>query len=314
MHLLTKEWCFCATYGNQEGVQAKFERVEPGPGSSLRILEISQAKFDASWHFHPEWELTWITEGCGRRFVGDCIETFGAGDLVLIGPGVPHFWFSDVAAEGGLSRALVIQFPGDFPGDAFLGLPEMADVGLILQRGARGLFFFGRGVEEACKRLGRMRDLPAFEAVLELLGVLQLLAATRSRPLAGPSYERLSGESSQTRIGRLYAFLMEHFREPLTLGRIAAAVGMSPSACSRFFMRATGGGVWDFLTQLRVDHCASLLRGADRGIAEIAFESGFSTLSSFNRHFRERHGRSPREYRNSFRCPDPKAIDAHQRS
>jgi AraC-like DNA-binding protein len=208
----------------------------------------------------------------------------------------------------------VIQFPGDFPGDAFLGLPEMADVGRVLHRGARGLFFFGCGVEEACKRLGRMRDLPAFEAVLELLGVLQLLAATRSRPLAGPSYERLSGESSQTRIGRLYAFLMEHFREPLTLGRIAAAVGMSPSACSRFFMRATGGRVWDFLTQLRVDHCASLLRGADRGIAEIAFESGFSTLSSFNRHFRERHGRSPREYRNSFRCRETKAIDAHQRS
>jgi AraC-like DNA-binding protein len=285
-------------------VQAKFERVERGPGSSLRVLEISQAKFDANWHFHPEWELTWIREGAGRRFVGDCIESFGAGDLVLVGPGVPHFWFSDVAAGGGLSRALVIQFPGDFPGEAFLGLPEMGDVARVLKRGARGLFFSGQGVDEACKRLCRLRNLGAFEAVLELLGVLQLLAATCGRPLAGPFYERLPGENSKTRLGRLYAFLMEHFREPLTLGRIASAVGMSPSACSRFFMRGTGGGIWDFLTQLRVDHCASLLRGSDRGIAEIAFESGFSTLSSFNRHFRQRHGRSPREYRHSFRCDE----------
>ncbi len=282
-------------------MQAKFERVEPGPGSSLRILEIAQVKFDASWHFHPEWELTWIREGSGRRFVGDCIESFCAGDLVLVGPGVPHFWFSDAAVEGGISRALVVQFPGDFPGEAFLALPEMGEVARVLKRGARGLFFSGRGVDEVCQRLAKLRNLGAFEAVLELLGVLQSLAATRSRSLAGPSYERLSGESSQTRIGRLYAFLMEHFREPLTLGRIASAVAMSPSACSRFFMRATGGGVWDFLTQLRVDHCASQLRGSDRGIAEIAFESGFSTLSSFNRHFRERHGRSPTEYRNSFR-------------
>lgn len=299
--MVDKTIVFLTKAGNNEAVQAKFERVTPGPGSSLRILEICQPKFDASWHFHPEWELTWIREGGGRRFVGDCIESFSAGDLVLVGPGVPHFWFSDAAVEGGLSRALVIQFPGGFPGESFAALPEMGEVGRVLKRGARGLFFSGAGVDEVCKRLGGLGKLGAFEAVLELLSVLQLLAATRSRPLAGPSYECFSGESSKTRIGRLYGFLMEHFREPLTLGRIASAVGMSPSACSRFFMRATGGGVWDFLTQLRVDHCASLLRGSDRGIAEIAFESGFATLSSFNRHFRERHGRSPREYRNSFR-------------
>ena len=285
---------------NREGVEARFERVQPGPGRSLRILEISQSKFDANWHFHPEWELTWIQEGCGRRFVGDTIEPFGAGDLVLVGPGLPHFWFSDVVG-GGLSRALVVQFPGDFPGEAFLTLPEMGDVEQILKRGARGLLFFGRGVGEACERFGRLQAMEPFEAVLELVRMLQLLAGARSRPIAGPAYERFSGEGSQTRIGRLYAFLMEHFREPLTLDGIASAVGMSPSACSRFFMRATGGGLWNFLTELRVDHAASLLRGCDRGIAEIAFESGFSTLSSFNRHFRERHGHSPREYRNSFR-------------
>ena len=194
--LVDKSLVFQAKASNRKGVQAKFERVEPGPGSSLRILEIAQVKFDASWHFHPEWELTWIREGSGRRFVGDCIEFFGAGDLVLVGPGVPHFWFSDAAAEGGISRALVVQFPGDFPGEAFLALPEMGEVARVLKRGARGLFFSGRGVDEARQRLAKLMNLGAFEAVLELLGVLQLLAATRSRSLAGPSYERLSGESS----------------------------------------------------------------------------------------------------------------------
>jgi hypothetical protein len=61
----------------------------------LRILEISQPKFDAEWHFHPEWELTWILEGRGRRCVGDFTEPFASGDLVLVGPELPHFWFSE---------------------------------------------------------------------------------------------------------------------------------------------------------------------------------------------------------------------------
>ena len=281
-------------------MRAKFERVRPEPGRSLRILEISQPKFDAEWHFHPEWELTWILEGRGRRCVGDFTEPFASGDLVLVGPELPHFWFSE-APTGGRSRALVVQFPRDFPGEGLLNLAEMSGLGRMLNRARRGLCFSGRRAQEASRRLEQVPKVEPFDAVLEFLGVLQMLAGARSRPIAGPSYERPAGQGAQTRLGRFYAFLMEHFREPLSLAQIAEAVSMSPSACSRFFVKATGGGLWDFLVQLRLDHSASLLRAGEESIAEIAFESGFLTLSSFNRHFRKRHACSPREYRETFR-------------
>ena len=284
-------------------MQAKFERVRPGPGRSLRILQIAQPKFDAEWHFHPEWELTWIREGRGRRCVGDFTEPFAAGDLVLVGPELPHFWFSE-ALKGGGSRALVVQFPRDFPGEGLLSLPEMSALGRMLSRARRGLCFSGPRAKEACRRLERVTVIEPFDAMIEFLGVLQVLAGARSRPIAGPLYERPAGHGAQTRMGRFYSFLMEHFREPLSLAQIAEAVSMSPSACSRFFVKATGGGLWDFLTHLRLDHAASMLCAGTEGIAEIAFESGFLTLSSFNRHFRKQHACSPREYRDAFRQGD----------
>lgn len=47
------------------------------------------------WHFHPDCELTLILKSYGQRQVGDCIENFGPGDLVLVGSNLPHVWKND---------------------------------------------------------------------------------------------------------------------------------------------------------------------------------------------------------------------------
>ena len=280
-------------------MKPKYERIEPEEGRALHVLNIAQPAFDADWHFHPEWELTLILEGEGRRFVADSIEPFEAGDLALLGPGLPHFWHSQGGPFGErLSRAVVVQFPAAFPGEALLELPEMRAVRSLFGRARRGLVFEGPHARHAGELLQTMPGLNGHAAVLCLLQVLGELASSRARRLAGEGYSVAATEEATSRMGRAYAHLMADFRNPgLSLGEVAAAAAMSPAAFSRFFKRVSGRGLWEFLTELRIDHAAALLRETTDGVTQIAMESGFGSLSSFNRHFQERHRCAPRDYR-----------------
>lgn len=283
-------------------MRARYEHVPSAPGRSFRFDERRMARFDAPWHFHPEIELTHIVEGAGRRFVGDSSETFAAGDLVLLGSNLPHYWHSEARRDGRRERAhsVVVQFRPDFLGRELWSRPEFAPVRRLLQRADRGLHFRGAPAQAVAARLRTIGGKDGAAAVLELLAVLDRLARMRGRPLASAAYEPSLGQRAEDRLARIYAFLMEHYREPLTLAEIARVAAMTPPALSRYFKRATGRNVSVFLNELRIDHAAQLVRESPQGISAIAAAAGFATLSNFNRRFRERLGCSPREYRRVF--------------
>src|SRR5947208_11273787 len=82
-----------------------FEKILPAAGSSFAILDKRAAAFDGRFHFHPEVEITLIESSSGRRVVGDSIEQFAPGDLVLLGENLPHQYVSDRAARKARERA-----------------------------------------------------------------------------------------------------------------------------------------------------------------------------------------------------------------
>ena len=280
-------------------MKPKFEKIAPPQDRSFLIREIAMRRFDAPWHFHPECELTLILESRGRRFVADSIEMFEPGDLVLLGPNLPHLWHTEGSRQG-LARAVFAQFRPEFLGEAALAKPELAAVRGLLRRSLRGLVFSGPKAAGAAQRLKRLPGKPGLEGLLELLGILDALAACRFRSLAGSGYIPSLNTDAESRLGKAYAFLTAHFREPLTLAQISRAAVMTPAAFSRFFKRVSGRNVSVFLNDLRIDHASRLLQDTDHGVAEIAFESGFDTLSSFNRQFRARRACAPGVYRRAF--------------
>src|SRR5918992_5049310 len=106
-----------------------FEKIIPQAGSSFAILDKRAPAFDGRFHFHPEVEITLIESSSGRRVVGDSIEPFAPGDLVLLGENLPHQYVSDTASRKSPATAKVIQFRTEFlGGDAWLGLPEVKRV------------------------------------------------------------------------------------------------------------------------------------------------------------------------------------------
>jgi AraC-like DNA-binding protein len=97
-------------------------------------------------------------------------------------------------------------------------------------------------------------------------------------------------------VERAAKILRERFQEPLRLGEVAQEIGISRERLSRLFHATLGITFSDYLNRVRLDHCRKLLRNPSARIAEVAFESGFQSLSQFNRRFKAAEGISPSNY------------------
>jgi AraC-like DNA-binding protein len=285
-------------------VKAHAQKV-PRSGEASFVYRVkADRRFSRGWHFHPEYELTFIVESRGRRLVGDSIERYSSGDLVLLGPNLPHTWRSEDPPGSGarrerLHRAVVIQFDQALLGERLLAFPEMEGIAGLLPRASRGLAIAGRTRDEAGRRMLAMRRMAPFERLLELLRILQGIAgggkdlrALSRMPVALPA-----AGSGPRRIDRVFSHLHDRYTEPVSQAEVARQAGMTSAGFSRFFRRSTGTTFGDYLAGLRLSHAASLLMETSMTILEVSLRSGFNNLSNFNRRFRRWKGMTPREFR-----------------
>lgn len=280
--------------------RASFEKVVPGTGRSFVFREFDLPRFESSWHFHPEIELTLILEGTGRRFVGDHIEDYGPGDMVLVGPELPHYWHSECDRKGGPERArsLVFQFLPGFPGPEFMALPEMEGVNRLLNAAGRGLQFSNRTRDRVEDIMRGMEDRTAAGQLLALLEVLNILSgSTDVRVLSSGGFSPRVDTTAVARITRSQEYILEHLTESVRLEEVAEHVSMSPSAFSRYFKKMMGHTFSHFVNELRIGQACRALLETERPIGEIAFECGYNNLSNFNRRFAELRGVTPRRFR-----------------
>lgn len=233
--------------------------------------------------------------GRGRRFVGDSIEPFEPGDLVLLGPHLPHTWHS-VPARGARSGAVVVRFGPDLLGEGFLERAECGRLRRLMAAAGRGLVFSGGAAGEVADRLTGLATAPALERLLALPALLDRLAErAKLRSLSSLEWDAAPPSRDARRIDRACRHIMQNFTEPLPLAAVAAVVKLSPAGFSRFFRRMTGRTFISWLTEVRIGHACRLLTQTDQPVLEIAIDSGFGNLSNFNRVFRRLRGCTPRE-------------------
>ena len=104
------------------------------------------------------------------------------------------------------------------------------------------------------------------------------------------------------RIWKARKFIHEHSSEELSLTRVAKEANTSVNYFSEKFKEATGTNFVKHVARIRYEKAAALLREADLQVSEIAFASGFQSLSQFNRVFKKLSGKSPTEYRVAARA------------
>jgi AraC-like DNA-binding protein len=263
---------------------------------SARLMRLRLSSFAGALHAHEALELTWIERGEGVRIVGSRVEPFAAGDLVLIGPGLPHVWMSHDALPDG-AWATVLQL---MPSAPLTALPEWREIRALLQRAQRGLAVQGGRRSRIIRALERMQETTGLGLLGEALSTLSLLADGEDElrpldPLPLPLLQRDPGQ--QRRLDALLVWIREHLHGTLSVEDAAAILHVSPGAFSRSFHRLAGKPFTDYVNDLRIAEACILLRQHDRSIAEVADRCGFGTMSHFNRQFRQRVGTTPRAYR-----------------
>jgi AraC-like DNA-binding protein len=265
-------------------------------GRSIFGLTINQASFDSLWHYHPEYELTYIIKGNGRRMVGDHMENFSEGDLVLLGPDLPHTWISERSSNTENCRALVIQFSEAFI-SPFLSLLEMRNVLELLIKSGSGLRFLKCQPLVIEKRMLQIIDETTIKRVTGLLELLNDLANKKYRLLASHKFKIAKSDNTENRLNKVLVYMQKNYRNSKTLQEASKLIHLSKTAFCKFFKRSIGKTYSDYLNDLRILHACTLLIETDKPISQIAAESGFENQAYFNRVFLKKKKLQPAAFR-----------------
>jgi len=284
-------------------IKASFEVLQPGNRQSFLVRKFDHWGFDGPYHFHPEYELTFITKGSGKRYVGTHMEDFFTGDLILLGPNLPHCWkLANIEQAQHEAGAIVIQFAANFLGEGFFNQPEMQDISKLFEKSVSGINFSGNIQTEINALLTELvDDENNFNKLLKLINILQKLAVTNDFILLDQNQSMAtSSVSQQERINPVFAYLVENFRQSVSLDKAAAVANMTPNAFCKYFKKVTRKTFMETIIEYRLNYATQQLVQTDKPISEIAFESGFGDVSHFYKMFKVKMGLSPLNYRKKF--------------
>ena len=286
-------------------VKPVFEKTPSTQWESFHCEVVRGSSYNATWHFHPEYQLTLVLKSRGHRLVGDNIAPLAPGDLVLVGSNLPHVWQQEEAAGRGPAakavHAVIVRFLETFLGNDFLEIPESEPMRALLRRSARGLRIAGRTRDVVAHKMQHLAGSSGLERVAGLLSILHTLAHSNElQPIASAGFLPVLESSDQGRMQRVCDYINTHLTDTIDRTKVAAEAHLSVGAFSRFFRMRTGKTLPEYVNELRVGRACRKLAEEDGKVTDLALDCGFRNLANFNRRFREITRLTPREYRRQF--------------
>lgn len=277
-------------------MRAAFENIPLQKGEqAFHVFRLAVPAFEFNWHYHPEYELTLIKSGTGKRMVGDSYAAFDSGDLVLTGSGLPHTWASEKKNnKKAVATAVVIQFSANLF-EPLLHFAEFKAIKKMMLQSNRGLAFSDDN--EAVALIDSLPELNGALRMATLIHILEKLSAQKPEYLSSVEFVGMKGEANEKRINKICAYIQHHFNKPLQLEKVAAYIHLSPSAFCKFMKRASGKTFSDYVNDVRIAHACKLLTETDKPVRTIAFSCGFESLTYFNRVFLKKKHITPNMFR-----------------
>jgi AraC-like DNA-binding protein len=271
------------------------EPILLGQQQTIRGFRYAKTNFETPWHFHPQYELTYIEESVGTKFIGDFVGSYEPGELVLLRSNLPHCWKNHVQS-GGQSKSVVVQWnKGVFP-----NIPELASVFEMLKTASRGIVFDKTEITPLLKPLKNFPELEGHDMYVQLLTLLVSLSNFRHSTLSEASFTDDIPSEYSSRMSKVYDYVATHYNRKIYLVELAALTNMSEQSFSRFFSKMMGRPFFSFLNEYRINMAARMLLDTDSSVSQIGFASGYESLPFFYRQFNKFKGCTPLAYQRKY--------------
>jgi len=279
-------------------MKVEYEKISPDTGSSFRLIHWKSENDRYFWHYHPEYEIVFVRKGSGKLHIGEHLKNYEEGELVFIGPDLPHTGFGyGVIGE---HEEIVVQLRKDFLGEEFMQKPELQQIRKLFERAKQGLSFQGKSRKIVASKLQKMLTFSHFERLVELLNIFDILATTNEFSVLNSADKRFDfNHKDEDRINKVYEYVEQNYQKNIDIQAVADLANLTiPSFC-RYFKKILHITYTDFVNEYRINQACRLLF-ENKPIADICFEVGFNNISHFNKTFKQLKGVSPREYKANY--------------
>lgn len=255
------------------------------------------------WHYHPEFEITYIVRGNGTLFIGNQMVGYEEDMLFIFGPNLPHEFRSNIVENPDLdSESYSVHFDHLFLGEQFYQLSEVHGVNDLLFHASRGILVEDQSTKDCLKllliKLYQAKGLARICLLLEMLHVLT--QCPNMAYLSSNSFIEFIDRDKDHRINDVFQYVMKNFTSNITVNEAASLVNMTTTSFCRFFKNRTHKSFMEYVTQVRIGYACRLLLEGKLSISQVAYTSGFGNLSHFNKQFKLSEGVTPSQFTKSY--------------
>ncbi len=247
-------------------------------------------------HQHEEIQLSLIVGGEGSLIVGDKINHYEVGDILVIGSNLPHVFKSEVHGSE-KSHMLSLFFKKTSFGEDFFELMEFQELSLFFKHATHG-FKITSSKNKISSLFLQFNRSSNFKRFILFLEILKRASSSSYKSLSSFVHEKKYNDLEGKRMHAVFEYTMSNFEKNISLKIIAGVANMTKSAFCKYFKTRTNKTYFNFLNELRTEHaCKLILADNDLSIAEVAILSGFRNMSNFNRRFKSLKKTSPLQYK-----------------
>ena len=256
-----------------------------------------------NWHWNRELQFCRVVGGTVVFSVAGEHFTTHTGDGIFINAGVLHM-SKPLPGENGIYTCVMADASllRGFTGSVF----DTRYVTPYLSSPSLDYAFLSMQVPWQARILEQITEISNLQYMREYgyeLDILSRLTSIWSLILTNIRPDEIAHKKrtrSDIAVNKILTYLGNHYSERILIEDIARAVSYSPGECCRIFKKELGVTISQFLNAHRVERSVELLSGTDMSIAEIAYDTGFSSTSYYIKYFRELTGMTPLHYRKAL--------------